>query len=112
MRIRLVPFVFVCLVLTAMASVAQAESAIMNQSEPMRLTKQQINTITAGDRDRIISSHAFGTHSSHSISTITTLVEITKGYGIAAFCCGTKAYGHVTISSYITKLSPNILAHI
>ncbi len=103
-------------VFAAMVSVAQAEPAIMKHSEPMRLTEQQMNTITAGARGIIVISHAFGTTSSYSRSTsfsITTDAGIIfKGHGIAVACCGTETSTDVAINPYITELSHYILADI
>ena len=111
---RIVPLV--CAVFAAMVSVAQAESTIMKQSESMRLTEQQMNTITAGARGVMVISHALGTTSSYSRSTSFSIPNFAgisfKGHGKAVACCGAETSTHVVINSYITKLSHYILADI
>ena len=98
----------VCSLFAAMVSVTQAQPTITKQSEPMRLTQQQMNTITAGARGVQVISHAFGLGSSYSRSTSLLIINrdgiFIKGRGTAAACCGAGTSAHVVIIPYIKKL--------
>jgi hypothetical protein len=116
-------FPLVCSGLAAVVSVAQAEPP-MKQSEPMRLTEQQMNTITAGARGvadargALVISHAFGTKSSYSRSTSFSILNRAGstragisfgGHGRAVACCGTGTSTHVEVSPNLTKLSDYLM---
>lgn len=102
--------ILLCSIFAGMVSVAQAESSVLKESEPMRLVASQMNNITAGARDVTVISHAIGTKWSYSRSTsfsITTGTGTTyAGDGIAVACCGTNTFGSVVVDPYITRLNP------
>lgn len=68
-----------------MTSVAQAEPAVMKQSEPMRLTAPQMNNITAGGLT--VFSYASGNEFSYS-RIIDFSITPHPDALIAATCCG------------------------
>jgi hypothetical protein len=72
----------------AMTSVAQAEPAVMKQSEPMRLTASEMNNITAGTSVTVF-TYAPGTETSYSDSRAADFLKIpTDGTSITVDCCG------------------------
>lgn len=81
---RIISLACSALAFAAMTSVAQAEPAVMKQSEPMRLTAPQMNNITAGGLSFF--SYASGTELSYS-RTIDFSVTTHPDALIAAACC-------------------------
>ncbi|SFU30555.1 hypothetical protein SAMN05216417_10183 [Nitrosospira multiformis] len=72
----------------AMASIAQAEPAVMNQPEPMRLTAPEMNNITAG-ASVTIATYASGTETSYSDSRAADFLKTpSDGTSITVDCCG------------------------
>jgi hypothetical protein len=82
---RIISLVCSVFAFAAMTFVAQAEPAVMKQSEPMRLTAPQMNNVTAGGLT--VFSYASGDELSYSRSIDFSITPHPETL-IAAACCG------------------------
>ena len=108
---RIISLVCSAFAFAAMTSVAQAEPAVMKQSEPMRLTASQMNNVTAGELT--VFSYASGNELSYSRSIDFSITPHPETL-IAAACCGagTISAGIVVIP-HSTRLDPfDLLANL